>query len=159
MPKTSIKIAWHICQKQTDNSKWLIFSTFSSITDMCTNITEEKKNPKIELTQLTTRMCLAEFNSIARIFLDVRINQKIFKTNPGIQLGLPRLQTNHDPSLVLINKRKIKDFSVLTLGLDSFSYWNCFISWLDMDLLYHNGLNLCPKSNLTFLWEFYPILA
>ena len=36
-----------ICQKQTDNTKWLILSTY--ITDMCTNKTE-KKNAKIEHT-------------------------------------------------------------------------------------------------------------
>ena len=29
------------CQKQTDNQKWVILSTY--IKDMCTNITEEKK--------------------------------------------------------------------------------------------------------------------
>ena len=39
-----------ICQKQTDNPKWLILSTY--ITDMCTNITD-KKNEKIEHTLLT----------------------------------------------------------------------------------------------------------
>ena len=34
------------CQKQTDTTKWLILSTYTRITDMCTNITE--KNAKIE---------------------------------------------------------------------------------------------------------------
>ena len=38
-----------MCQKQTDNSKWLILSTY--VTDMFTNITE--KNKKIEHTSLT----------------------------------------------------------------------------------------------------------
>ena len=60
-----------ICQKQTDEPKWLILSTY--MTDMCTNITEKKA--KIEHTLLT------KFENNDYFFITPHMSAKISVTN------------------------------------------------------------------------------